>query len=142
MAKKTFRRKAGKRRTRRVRRTRRRTHRRRTIKGGGYVVPETLNMLYPDLPKIIASVKNIPRYADALNNGDGSNEDTFRIIYNEFSQHALENRQQRLNRPDLTVSWIDDDGVEKSTTFYLHIRDGLDISMPNNPQSRSTIYHV
>jgi len=141
MAKKTFRRKTGKRRTRRVRRTRR-THRRRTIKGGGYVVPETLNMLYPDLPKIIASVKNIPRYGDALNNGDGSNEDTFRIIYNEFSQHALENRQQRLNRPNLTVSWIDDNGIEKSSTFYLHFRDGLDISMPNNPGSRSTIYHI
>jgi len=138
MAKRTFRRKTGKRRTRRVRRT----HRRRTIKGGGYVVPEALNRLYPDVPKIIASVKNNPRYADALNNGDGSNEDTFRIIYNELKQHALENRQLRLPKPDLSVSWIDDQGVEKSSTFYLDLRDGLDISMPNKPLSRSTIYHI
>ena len=140
MAKRTFRRrKSGKRRThRRIRRT----HRRRMIKGGGYIVPEAVNKLYPDIPKIIASVKNNPRYAEALNNSDGSDEDTFRIIYNELTQHALENRQLRLPKPALPVSWIDDDGVEKSRTFYLDVRDGLEITMPNDPHNRWTIYHI
>jgi hypothetical protein len=138
--------------TRRVRRLRH-ARRRRNLKGGG-VDETTLERLYPDVPRIIASIKNNPLYADALNNSDGSNEDNFRIIYNvltqqiaEYSQNALENiRRARENRqrpplkPTLEVSWRDSDGVPKSSTFNLDYRGGLDISMPNKAQDRFTIY--
>ena len=143
MVKRTFRRrKSGKRRaikkTRRTRRVRRSHGRRRTIKGGGVNV-STLERLYPDVPRIIESIKNNPRYAEALNNSDGSDEDNFRIIYNVLTQHTLENRQLRIRRPDLVVSWSDSDGIPKSSTFYLD-RSNLDISMPNKAQNRLTIY--
>ena len=154
MVKKTSRRKKSSkrsksRRTRRVRRVRH-TRRRRNLKGGG-VDETTLEMLYPDVPKIIASIKTYPRYANALNNSDGSNEDNFRIIYNTLTQTDLASRQQvlrnRARRPleniemriiTLPVSWKDDDGIPKSITFYLD--DGLVVSMPNKPDVRHRIY--
>ena len=154
MVKKTSRRKKSSkrsksRRTRRVRRVRH-TRRRRNLKGGG-VDETTLEMLYPDVPKIIASIKTYPRYANALNNSDGSNEDNFRIIYNTLTQTDLASRQQvlrnRARRPleniemritTLPVSWKDDNGLPKSITFYLD--DGLVVSMPNKPDVRHRIY--
>ena len=154
MVKKTSRRKKSSkrsksRRTRRVRRVRH-TRRRRNLKGGG-VDETTLEMLYPDVPKIIASIKTYPRYANALNNSDGSNEDNFRIIYNTLTQTDLASRQQvlrnRARRPleniemritTLPLSWKDDDGIPKSITFYLD--DGLVVSMPNKPDVRHRIY--
>ena len=138
--------------TRRVRHTRRirHTRRRRNLKGGG-VDETTLEMLYPDVPRVIASLKTYPRYANALNNSDGSNEDNFRIIYNTLTQTDLASRQQvlrnRARRPleniemriiTLPVSWKDDDGIPKSITFYLD--DGLVVSMPNKPDGRYRIY--
>jgi len=155
MVKKTFRRKKSgtirktRRTTRRTRRIRR-THRRRNLKGGG-VDETTLEMLYPDVPRVIASIKTYPRYANALNNSDGSNEDNFRIIYNTLTQTDLASRQQvlrnRARRPleniemritTLPVSWKDSDGIPKSITFYLD--DGLVVSMPNKPDGRYRIY--
>jgi hypothetical protein len=118
-------------------------------------VRATLDRLYPDVARIIASIKNNPDYADALNNSDGSDEDNFRIIHNvltqqtlEYTQRVRENRQRvrenrerlpPLNKPTLEVSWRDGDGVPKSSTFYLD-RGDLDISMPNKDQVRFTIY--
>ena len=145
MVKRTFRRrKSGKRRTTRkakhTRRVRRTHRRRRNLKGGG-VNASTIEMLYPDVPRIIESIKNNPRYAEALNNSDGSDEDNFRIIYNVLTQHTLENRQLRIRRPDLEVAWSDSDGFPKSITFYLD-RGDLDVSMPNKPGMRYNIYKL
>jgi len=156
MVKKTFRRKKSSKRqkarrtTRRTRRIRRTRQRRRNLKGGG-VDETTLEMLYPDVPRLIASIKTYPRYANALNNSDGSNEDNFRIIYNTLTQTDLASRQQvlrnRARRPleniemritTLPVSWKDDDGIPKSITFYLD--GGLVVSMPNKPDARHRIY--
>jgi hypothetical protein len=96
----------------------------------------------PYKDEIIKAIKNIPRYAEALNNArDNSDEETFRIIYEEFIKHAVENQNQGLERPRLTLSWIDENGQTKSTRIIAAMGSLTFIDVLNPPQMYD-IYHI
>ena len=123
------------------RHSKRHSKRRHIIKGGGYIDVEGYNVMGPYKDDIIKAIKNIPRYAEALNNArDNSDEEIFGIIYEEFAEQAAEERNQGLRQPKLHLSWIDKNGQPKKTRIHVGMGDLSFVDPDNFPQMYG-IYH-
>jgi len=114
---------------------------RRIIKGGGYMDVEGYNVMRPHKDDIIKAIRNIPRYAEALNNArDNSDEEIFGIIYEEFADQAAEERNQGLRQPKLHLSWVNKNGQPKKTRIHVGMGDLSFVDPDNFPQMHD-IYH-
>jgi len=102
---------------------------------------EGYNVMRPHKDDIIKAIRNIPRYAEALNNArDNSDEEIFGIIYEEFADQAAEERNQGLRQPKLHLSWVNKNGQPKKTRIHVGMGDLSFVDPDNFPQMHD-IYH-